>query len=66
MIKEINIPKTFNKEIYLKGYRHGMISNELTDFRASFRAGFRLAKMELRNQNNIRNLPKKLKFTGKY
>jgi hypothetical protein len=35
-------------ELFQQGYEHGWVSNKLTDFRESFRAGFRKAKLEVR------------------
>ena len=35
-------------DLFQQGYEHGWVSNKLTDFRESFRAGFRKAKLEVR------------------
>ena len=42
------VPLHLDDELFKAGYDHGLQSNQLTNFKASFRAGFRSAKQELR------------------
>jgi hypothetical protein len=42
-----------NAEEYNRGYQHGLVSNKLTEFKKSFRLGFRQAKLELRALSNV-------------
>lgn len=49
-----------NKDLFEKGYQHGLTSNKLVDFRLSFMLGFRKAKLELieiRKKQGIVNFP---------
>lgn len=41
-------PAANDPELFQQGYEHGFRSNELIDFRESFRAGFKKAKIEIR------------------
>ena len=53
------------RKLFIEGYEHGLISNKLTDFRQSFRMGFRKAKLEhqgARNKQGIYSLPLRLSF----
>lgn len=45
-IDDVLVPKYVNSELYIKGYKHGKKSTKLTDFRYSFREGFRAAQLE--------------------
>jgi len=56
------IPKHVNPELYKQGYEHGLKSNELTDFRASYRLGFREAKRQQMARSNVRSLPVKFRL----
>lgn len=47
---------------FQRGYEHGLVSNTLTEFRKSFRLGFRKAKIELREQNNVRSFRSSVKI----
>lgn len=38
------------KELFDAGYQHGLVSTKLTDFRLSFRTGFRKAQIERRQE----------------
>lgn len=59
----INRPKKFNPELYKAGYEHGINGRQLCKiehFKASFRYGFRAAKLELkeiRRQQGILTFP---------
>lgn len=60
-VKEVpEIPElgTVDPELFEQGYQHGLVSNVLTDFRKSFRFGFRKAKMEQYEQKmrNVRRI----------
>ncbi len=62
----IKIPTHLDKQLFHNGFEHGLKSNELTCFKASFRAGFREAKLYLRQaQRNkgILELPTKIQFS---
>jgi len=71
--EEVNIiiPKQFDKEKFEKGFNHGLISNSLNKkeyLKASFRGGFRAAKLYIKRyykNNNIAVLPNKAKFKFK-
>ena len=45
-VEETPSPIGLDQELFQKGYEHGLVSNVLTDFRKSFRFGFRKAKIE--------------------
>jgi hypothetical protein len=54
------VPTKVDKKLFEEGFSHGMASNELTVFKASFRAGFREAKRylrELRRQQGVVEFP---------
>lgn len=67
------VPAAINQEMYQQGWEHGLVSNLLTkpeQLKASFRAGFRAAKLylrELRKQKGIHVLPlqARIKFRPK-
>lgn len=73
--KEVGIttPNVINKERYEEGFQHGLISNKLLKpehLRASFREGFRAAKLYLKQlykDRNVTVMPTKarMKFTVK-
>lgn len=55
-----------NEDLFQQGYEHGLQSNELIDFRESFRAGFRKAKIEIRQwyrQRGIEPISRPWKFS---
>lgn len=45
-VPEVPVPANIDPELFQEGYMHGLVSNTLTDFRQSFRFGFRKAKLE--------------------
>ena len=58
----IKIPSHLDKQLFQNGFDHGLQSNELTCFKASYRAGFREAKLYLRQaqqSQGILELPKR-------
>lgn len=60
----VQLPATLNKQLFQSGYEHGMRSNTLTNFKASYRAGFRAAKQhlrELRESQGISPFPTRTK-----
>lgn len=69
----LTLPKTVNKEMFEEGFQHGLVSNKLLKpehFKASFREGFRAAKIYLRElykNKNITTMPLqgRIKFTVK-
>ncbi|GMQ95267.1 MAG: hypothetical protein BMS9Abin13_380 [Patescibacteria group bacterium] len=58
----LTIPPNMNPELYRAGYEHGLKSNTLTNFKASYRAGFRCAKLEQKAKSRVASLPQKMKF----
>jgi len=58
----IGVPTSVCKELYLAGYKHGLVSNTLTIFKQSYMLGFRQAKLEKREKQKVRSLPQKVKF----
>jgi len=49
-VQEVSLQaQGLDPELFQQGYEHGWRSNTLTDFRESFRAGFRKAKREVRS-----------------
>jgi len=64
----IQIPKSVNRQLYEAGFEHGMKSNNLSIFKASYSAGFRAAKLylkELREQQGVVHFPFKGKINFK-
>jgi len=67
----LTVPKSFNKELFEAGFQHGLVSNRLDkieQFKASFREGFRAAKLYLRayyKDNNISVIPMKARMKFK-
>lgn len=64
---EIRLPSTVNKSLFKSGFDHGMRSNTLTNFKASYRAGFRAAKLYIRELNatqGIHSMPRRSKFVA--
>lgn len=63
------IPSRIIRELYERGYHDGRTGNVLRDFRASYRMGFRKAKLELAEEHkkasNVRYVPGKIKFKTK-
>jgi len=62
----IHIPANVDKELFQQGFDYGMRSNTLTIFKASYRAGFRAAKLrlrELRHQQGIVDFPMRAKMS---
>lgn len=59
------VPTNVDKQLFEAGFRQGMSSNVLVEFRASFRAGFRAAKLhlrELRRAQGVVDLPRAQKM----
>lgn len=54
-INDIVIPKNVDADLFMEGYRHGMQSTILKDFRYSFREGFRAAQIKRRKNENGRS-----------
>lgn len=54
-IDDLIIPKNVDPLLYAQGYWHGRKSNELIDFRFSFREGFRKAQIEKRTNDTGRS-----------
>jgi len=64
-VPKVAKPRTLNEKLYRAGYEHGLVSNTLTDLRASFRCGFRRAKLEQqeeRRKQGVVTLPYKIKI----
>lgn len=62
----IQIPNHVDRELFQQGFDYGMRSNTLTIFKASYRAGFRAAKLklrELRRQQGIVDFPMRSKMS---
>lgn len=69
----VTIPKSHNKEMFEEGFQHGLVSNKLLEhkhLKASFREGFRAAKLYLREMYKSKNvtvmsMKARIKFTVK-
>lgn len=62
----LHIPTHVDKKLFEQGFSRGMQSNTLTIFKASYRAGFRAAKLtlrELRRQQGIVDFPVRAKMS---
>jgi hypothetical protein len=62
---EIKIPSDAIEADFVAGFEHGMESNTLTNFKLSYRKGFRAAKLllkEIRRQRGVLQFPMKAKF----
>lgn len=56
----IRVPQDLDEQMFRDGFAHGMRSNALTNFKKSFREGFRAAKLlckELRKQQGVFTFP---------
>ena len=58
---EVGLIRGCNKELFREGYEHGLKSNVLTNFKASYREGFRKAKLEIREYYKLKNMPVQFK-----
>ena len=67
----VTVPGAVNEELYQQGWEHGLVSNQLTKrehLKASFREGFRAAKLylkALRSQRGLTVLPMKARIKFK-
>lgn len=62
----LQIPANVNRKLFEQGFSRGMQSNTLTIFKASYRAGFRAAKLKLRalrRQQGIMDFPLRAKMS---
>ena len=62
----IVVPDHIDKSLFEAGFQHGLHSNELVEFKASFRAGFRAAKLhlrDLRRAQGVVDFPARQKMT---
>lgn len=62
----VQVPARVDRALFEQGYSRGMQSNTLTIFKASYRAGFRAAKLklrELRRQQGIVDFPMRAKMS---
>lgn len=63
-IQPVSIPTTAsNPTLFEEGYQHGLVSNVLTDFRLSFRLGFRKAKLQQAADRKVQRLQSWDKFS---
>ena len=61
----VTLPPHIDEALFTSGFEHGLRSNTLTNFKASYRAGFREAKRvlrEQRRQQGIIEVPSKYHF----
>lgn len=65
----VAVPKNIIRELYEEGYKDGRTGNILRNFKASYRMGFRKAKLELADErkktSNVAYLPGKIAFRVK-
>lgn len=62
----VHAPTHLDRELFEQGFSRGMQSSTLTIFKASYRAGFRAAKLklrELRRQRGIIDFPMRAKMS---